>query len=93
MQAAPMARLQQKTQAAGTTGSARTTGIPCAMVSRFIRALPGVPGFLATVACQSSRQAWSQRRGIRTTRFRHPPRPRSSCAAQSVHRIPPPTFV
>jgi len=32
MLAAPMARLQQKTQAAGTTGSAGTTGIPCAMV-------------------------------------------------------------
>jgi hypothetical protein len=27
-----MARLQQKTQAAVTTGSARSTGIPCAMV-------------------------------------------------------------
>jgi hypothetical protein len=27
-----MARLQQKTQAAVTTGSAGTTGIPCAMV-------------------------------------------------------------
>jgi hypothetical protein len=32
MQAAPMARLQQKKQAAVTTGSAGTTGIPCAMV-------------------------------------------------------------
>jgi len=32
MLAAPMARLQQKTQAAVTTGTAGTTGIPCAMV-------------------------------------------------------------
>ncbi len=32
MLAAPMARLQQKTQAAVTTGKAETTGIPCAMV-------------------------------------------------------------
>jgi hypothetical protein len=32
MLAAPMARLQQETQAAVTTGSAGTTGIPCAMV-------------------------------------------------------------
>jgi hypothetical protein len=32
MQAAPMARLQQKKQAAVTTGSAGTTGIPRAMV-------------------------------------------------------------
>jgi hypothetical protein len=45
-----MARLQQKTQAAVTTGVAGSTGIPCAMVLRLIRDLPGVPGFLATVA-------------------------------------------
>jgi hypothetical protein len=32
MLAAPMARLQQETQAAVTTGKAGTTGIPCAMV-------------------------------------------------------------
>jgi hypothetical protein len=30
--ASPMARLQQKKQAAVTTGSAKSTGIPCAMV-------------------------------------------------------------
>ena len=34
-----------------------------------------------------------QRRGIRTTRFRRPHRPRSSRAAVCVHRIPLPTFV
>ena len=45
-----MARLQIGKQAAVTTGSAGTTGIPRAVVVRFIRALPGVPGFLATVA-------------------------------------------
>jgi hypothetical protein len=32
MLTAPMARLQQGKQAAATTGSAGTTGIPCAMV-------------------------------------------------------------
>jgi hypothetical protein len=32
VQAAPMARLQQGKQAAVTTGSARTSDIPCAMV-------------------------------------------------------------
>jgi hypothetical protein len=32
MLAAPMARLQQKKQAAVTTGSAKTTGIPRAVV-------------------------------------------------------------
>jgi hypothetical protein len=49
MLAAPMARLQQKKQAAVTTGSAETTGIPRAMVLRLLRVLPGAPGFLATV--------------------------------------------
>jgi len=32
MQAAPMAHLQQKTQAAVTTGKAGQSGIPCATV-------------------------------------------------------------
>ena len=31
---------------------ADTTGIPCAMALRLLRALPGVPGFLATIAAQ-----------------------------------------
>jgi hypothetical protein len=50
MLAAPMARLQQKTQAAVTTGTPTHAGLPCAMVLRLIRDLLGVPGFLATVA-------------------------------------------
>ena len=45
-----MARLQQNKQAAVTTGKAGATGIPCAMVYGLSRALPGVPGFVATVA-------------------------------------------
>jgi len=52
--ASPMARLQQKTQAAVTTGLAGSTGIPCTMVLRLIRGLPGVPGFLATVASREA---------------------------------------
>jgi len=44
---------------------------------RLIRDLLGVPGFLATVALPTSGSAWFQRRGIRTTRFRRPPRSRS----------------
>ena len=36
-----MARLQKKKQAAVTTGSAGSSGIPCAMVLRLIRALLG----------------------------------------------------
>jgi len=41
-----------KKQAAVTTGSARSTGIPCAVVLRLIRGLPGEPGFLATVTAR-----------------------------------------
>jgi hypothetical protein len=52
-----MARLQQKKQAAVTTGSAGSTGTPCAMVLRLIRALSGVPGLIATVALRIARKA------------------------------------
>src|SRR5260370_681534 len=45
--ASPMARLQQKKQAAVTTGQAGSTGTPCAMVLQLIRDLPGVPGLIA----------------------------------------------
>ncbi len=38
-----------KMQAAGTTGKAEHSGIPCAMVFTLIRSLPGAPGFLATM--------------------------------------------
>jgi hypothetical protein len=57
VRASPMARLQQKKQAAVTTGSAGSSGIPCAMVLRLIRVLPGVPGFLATVALRNVSQS------------------------------------
>src|SRR5258708_35500785 len=40
--ASPMARLQQKKQAAVTTGLARSTGIPCAMVLTVSFALSSV---------------------------------------------------
>jgi len=49
----------------------KQSGIPCAMVYRLIRALPGVPGLIASVARSFPRTS-SQRRGIRTTRFRRP---------------------
>ena len=45
-----------KNAGGSTTGSARTTGIPCAMVLRFIRDLPGVPGLLAPVASRNRPQ-------------------------------------
>ena len=44
-----------KKQAAVTTGSAESTGIPCAMVYGLSRALLGVPGFVATVVRRSRR--------------------------------------
>jgi hypothetical protein len=50
MQAAPMARLQQSKQAAGTTGKAGATGIPCTMAYGLSRALLGVRALIATVA-------------------------------------------
>ena len=40
VKASPMARLQQRKQAAVTTGSAGSSGIPCAMGLRLIRTLP-----------------------------------------------------
>ena len=55
MLAAPMARLQQETQAAVTTGKAGTTGIPCAMALRLIAGSPRRPGFVVSVACRSRR--------------------------------------
>jgi len=51
--ASPMARLQQKKQAAATTGLARSSGLPCANgFNGFLRALPGVHDLLVTVACE-----------------------------------------
>ena len=44
-----MARLQQEKQAAVTTGSAGSSGIPRATVLTLIRTLLGAPGLLATV--------------------------------------------
>jgi hypothetical protein len=35
-----------------TTGPPKHSGFPCAVVYGLLRALPGVPGFLATVAPQ-----------------------------------------
>ena len=46
VQAAPMARQQIKKLAAGTTGLARASGLPCAMVLRLIRDLPGARALL-----------------------------------------------
>src|SRR5580692_7622254 len=46
----PQPCLQQRNNAqASHTGTPQQSGIPCAMVLRLIRDLPGVPGLLATV--------------------------------------------
>jgi hypothetical protein len=75
-----------------------TSGLPCAMVWRLIRALPGdrldCPR-VATTRC--ARYAGHQHRGARTTRFhrrikvvrRHD----DHAATRYAHRIPHPTFV
>ena len=47
VQAAPMARLQQKKQAAVTTGSARTSGIPRAMVLTAASCSPWCAGLVS----------------------------------------------
>src|ERR1700759_593918 len=52
-----------------TTGTPKRSGTPCAMVFGLCRDLPGVPGFVATVARKSSLRTWPQHREDRTTRF------------------------
>src|SRR5262249_28844073 len=49
VKASPMARQQIKKLAAVTTGQARSSGIPCAMVLTLIARSPRGPGFLAPV--------------------------------------------
>jgi hypothetical protein len=48
---------QRKARKQVTTGTPKRSGIPCASGLRLIRDLPGVPGFLATVALQIARKA------------------------------------
>ena len=99
MLAAPMARLQQRTQAAVTTGSAETTGIPRAMVLTLIRDLPG-----DRLSCPRLRQRAvstlrrHQHRDARTTRFhvrqadvrltppKRPSHPRPTCRDDRAQR-------
>src|ERR1700758_3158690 len=91
--ASPMARLQQKKQAAVTTGQAGSTGIPCAMVLRLIRDLPGVPGLIATVTLRYRAQGLTSASGGQD----HAISPTAGVPLASrpagVHRILHPTFV
>jgi hypothetical protein len=66
----PMARLQKSKQAAVTTGSAKSSGIPCATVLTLIARSPWEPGFLVPIAHEIIiPRAWPQRREARTTRL------------------------
>jgi hypothetical protein len=56
VKASPMARLQTKKQAAVTTGSAGSSGIPCATVLTVSFALPGDRAFLPPSSARSSRR-------------------------------------
>ena len=50
---APMAPCAIKSTGVGTTGTPDQPGIPCTMVLRLIRALPGDHGLVATVASET----------------------------------------
>jgi hypothetical protein len=99
VKASPMARVQQKSTRQNHRLS-RSSGIPCAMALRLIRALPGAPGFLATISQQRARArcAGHQRRGVETTRFRRAqqlvrPHDQDHAATHCAHRIPRSTSV
>jgi hypothetical protein len=53
---APMGPVQQKKHGGRATGSTGHPAFPCAMVYGLSRALPGVPGILATVALRNVSQ-------------------------------------
>jgi len=81
----------EKKQAAVTTGSAGSSGIPCAMVLRLIRDLPGEPGFLAPVA-RHHLASLTPASGCQDHTISPSAKPRSSASATRrepyVHRIP-----
>ena len=91
--ASPMARLQQEKQAAVTTGSAGSTGPPCAIVLRLISRSPRCAGLDShrhsqIIICELDPSVGGQD---------HTTLPSASAALVSrsarVHRIPHPTSV
>jgi len=77
--------------------SAETSGLPCATVYDFLRALPGVHDLLVTVACRSSSPDLAPAQG----RQDHTSSPSAGCCSSArgsrpqhpiVHCIPRPTF-
>jgi len=78
--AAPMAPVRIKMHGAGTTGTRRATGLPCAVVYGLLRALPG-----DRLSCprrprdaKASSPTWHQHRDARTTRLGRPSHRESS---------------
>jgi hypothetical protein len=61
-----------------TTGSTKTSGLPCAMVLTLLRALPGVRDLIVTVACKSSFANLAPAQG----RQDHTTWPSASCRAR-----------
>jgi hypothetical protein len=93
----PRPPVQQKAQASATTGSPETSGIPCAMVLRLIRALPGDRALLPPssmgrtidLAPASGRQDHTISPSAKASFVRA-----TNCAQRfRVHRIPLPTSV
>jgi len=105
MQAAPMARLQQKKQAAVTTGKAGATGIPCATVLTAASCSPWCAGLVSHHhPREMSRESLIPASGDRdhtTSPSAQPVSAKRLCRASAslvswsrrVHRIPRPTFV
>jgi hypothetical protein len=100
---APMVRVQKKARGR-TTGTSRTTGLPCAMVltASFVLS-PVRPGFVVTVRatpeassrprqCVNALRGGHLHRGARTTRLLRP-RHAVRQTTRRVHRIPLPTSV
>ena len=84
-------RANKKAHELVTTGTPKHPAFPVRWCSRLIRALPGVPGLLATVAgvMRSIIASLIPASGDQDhTISPHALSLRSSCAAQSVHRIP-----
>ncbi len=93
VKASPMARLQQKKQAAVTTGSAGSSGTPCAMGYGLYRALPGDHRLVATVVREINPATLAPA----SERQDHTTSPSASATfvsrALRVHRIPAPRIV
>jgi hypothetical protein len=87
----PCVQNKTNTQASVTTGTPKHSGIPCAMVLRLIRDLPGVPGLLAPVAREFVHELDPSVGGSGPHDFAVRKPHHSPGGAAHVHRIPRPT--